>query len=127
MVQPQGALQTHAARNATTAAESVEGLRPPREGFPYFAHADRFPFLPEISDYSAANAWWLADACFLVYGDATFIENALGAVALARTGLSPRLAGNTRRQPGDGPPERQRRHRRVPWDAAASSYRARRG
>jgi triacylglycerol lipase len=57
--------------------ESVEGLRPPREGFPYFAHAVRFPFLPEISEYSAANAWWLADACFLVYGDATFIENAL--------------------------------------------------
>jgi triacylglycerol lipase len=57
--------------------ETVEGLRPPRDGFSYFEHANRFPFLPDISGFSAANASWLADACLLVYGDAAFIEKAL--------------------------------------------------
>lgn len=56
---------------------TIEGLRPPLAGFPYFAHADRYSFQPAAADYSAVNAWWLADASFLVYGDAAFIEDAL--------------------------------------------------
>lgn len=57
--------------------DTIEGLRPPQAGFPYFAHADRYPFQPLAADYSAVNAWWLADACFLVYGNAAFIEDAV--------------------------------------------------
>ena len=42
--------------------EPIHALRPPRAGFPYFAHADHFPFEPEAVASSAVNAWWLADA-----------------------------------------------------------------
>jgi triacylglycerol lipase len=56
--------------------ETIDGLRPPLAGFPYFQHADRFPFQPAAADWPI-NAWWLADASFLVYGDPSFIENAL--------------------------------------------------
>jgi len=57
--------------------ETVDGLRPPRAGFPYFEHAAEIPFEPHATAYSPANAWWLADASFLVYGDAKFVEEAL--------------------------------------------------
>jgi triacylglycerol lipase len=56
--------------------ETIDGLRPPRAGFPYFAHADHFLFDAAARDYSAANAWWLADACLLAYGAAAFVEKA---------------------------------------------------
>jgi hypothetical protein len=55
----------------------VEGLRPPLPGYPYFEHAGRFPFRSHATAYSASNAWWLAEASFLVYGDATFIRHTL--------------------------------------------------
>jgi hypothetical protein len=57
--------------------ETIHGLRPPLAGFPYFANADRFPFEPGASADSPVNAWWLADASFLVYGTADFVEDAL--------------------------------------------------
>jgi triacylglycerol lipase len=56
--------------------ETINGLRPPLAGFPYFQHADHFRFQPDAAD-SPVNAWWLADASFLVYGDASFIEESL--------------------------------------------------
>jgi hypothetical protein len=68
-------------------AETIEGLLPPRAGFPYFAHADHFPFQPEAIEYSDRNAWWLADACFLVYGDAPFIRAAFAASPLPDQGF----------------------------------------
>jgi pimeloyl-ACP methyl ester carboxylesterase len=67
--------------------ETVAGLRPPRPGFPYFAHADHFRLEPDASDYSAVNAWWLADACFVVYGDPAFIEATLQASPLPALGF----------------------------------------
>ena len=67
--------------------DTIEGLRPPRTGFPYFAHADRYPFRPTATDYSAVNAWWLADASFLVYGSAAFIEEALARSPLPSLGF----------------------------------------
>ena len=57
--------------------ETVNGLTPPLPGFPFFANADRFPFEPTASECPSVNAWWLADASFLVYGDGDFIEDAL--------------------------------------------------
>jgi triacylglycerol lipase len=56
--------------------ETIHGLRPPRAGFPYFAHADHFPFEPAALADSPVNAWWLADAGFLAYGSAAFAEEA---------------------------------------------------
>jgi len=67
--------------------ETVTGLRPPREGFPYFANADRFPFQADATEYSAINAWWLADASFLVYGDAAFIDDAIASSPLPTLGF----------------------------------------
>jgi triacylglycerol lipase len=57
--------------------ETIDGLRPPLAGFPYFAGAGEFAFQPEATGYSQANAWWLADASFLVYGDAAFVEETI--------------------------------------------------
>lgn len=68
-------------------SETVTGLRPPRVGFPYFANANRFRFEPDAMEYSAINAWWLADASFLVYGDAPFIENAIARSPLPALGF----------------------------------------
>ena len=67
--------------------ETVTGLRPPRKGFPYFAYADRFVFQPGAIEYSAINAWWLADASFLVYGDSAFIEDAIARSPLPALGF----------------------------------------
>jgi triacylglycerol lipase len=57
--------------------ETLKGLRPPLAGFPYFAHAGQLPFQPRAAGPSNVNAWWLADASFLVYGTADFVEQAL--------------------------------------------------
>ena len=67
--------------------ETVTGLRPPRQGFPYFANANRFPFQPDATEYSSINAWWLADASFLVYGEAAFIEDAIANSPLPTLGF----------------------------------------
>ena len=67
--------------------ETIDGLRPPRPGFPYFEHADQFRVEPDVSEFSAINAWWFADACLLVYGDAVFIENAFEASPLPALGF----------------------------------------
>ncbi|MFN0052791.1 MAG: lipase family protein [Planctomycetales bacterium] len=66
--------------------ETIDALRPPRIGFPYFLHAEQFPFQSQATDFSAVNAWWLADAALLVYGDADFVESALDASPLVRMG-----------------------------------------
>lgn len=68
--------------------ETFDGLRPPRAGFPYFAGADRYPFEPDALGYRAANAWWLADACLLAYGDRPFIERAFAASPLPAQGFT---------------------------------------
>src|SRR3954451_24228446 len=67
--------------------ETLSGLRPPLAGFTYFAHADELPFQPDATGASDVNAWWLADASFLVYGTATFIEQALLASPLPARGF----------------------------------------
>ena len=56
--------------------ETIDGLRPPLAGFPYFQYADAFPFEPDATT-SPINAWWLSDASFLVYGNAAFVEESL--------------------------------------------------
>jgi hypothetical protein len=68
-------------------SETVEGLRPPLPGFPFFAHADRWEFQPSAESYSAVNSWWLADASFLVYGSADFIEAAVRSSPLPAQGF----------------------------------------
>ncbi|MCU0961578.1 MAG: lipase family protein [Pirellulaceae bacterium] len=74
------------ARRATP-RKTLSALRPPLAGFPFFAHADVFPLQVDAAVYSRVNAWWLADASFLVYGDADFIEAAIAASPLARQGF----------------------------------------
>lgn len=67
--------------------ETLDGLRPPLVGFPYFAYADELPFQPGASGVSPVNAWWLADAAFLVYGTAGFIQAAIEASPLYSQGF----------------------------------------
>ncbi len=73
--------------------ETVEGLRPPLPGYPYFAHADYFPFRPHATGYSAVNSWWLADASFLVYGTSDFILQAFQDSPLPRQGFGVQWIG----------------------------------
>jgi hypothetical protein len=67
--------------------ETIEGLSPPLRGFPYFAYADRFAFEHDATRPSAANAWWLADASFLVYGAAPFVEEVFQCSPLPHQGF----------------------------------------
>ena len=67
--------------------ETIQNLVPPLPGFPYFAHAGQLRFQPRAEGYSAENAWWLADASFLVYGAADFIEAAFAASPLPGLGF----------------------------------------
>ena len=71
----------------TLPQETVEGLRPPLPGYPFLAHSDYFPFRSQAIDYCAINAWWLADASFLVYGAADFILQAFHDSPLPRQGF----------------------------------------
>ncbi len=64
--------------------ETILGLRPPATEFDYFAQNDvpEFAFQPRLGPGSSllVNASWLADACFLVYGPARFIETHLNGI-----------------------------------------------
>jgi hypothetical protein len=80
--------------------ETIDGLRPPRVGFPYFANADHIPFEAKALTYSPVNAWWLADASLLVYGTADFVEDVLCRSPL--TGLGFHLGWLGRREENRG-------------------------
>jgi triacylglycerol lipase len=67
-------------------SETIDGLRPPLAGYPYFQYADTFAFEPDAAD-SPINAWWLAEASFLVYGDGPFIQKSLDASPLPAQGF----------------------------------------
>lgn len=55
--------------------ETVSGLTPPLHGFPYFKHAHELPFQPTAASHCLVNAWFLADASFLVYGGEELIQS----------------------------------------------------
>jgi hypothetical protein len=80
--------------------ETIDSLRPPADPFPYFQHADRFRFEPEAREYSPVNAWWLADASLLVYGDAVFIERVFERSPLPGQGFSLDWLGTRERNRG---------------------------
>ncbi len=67
--------------------ETVSGLTPPLTQFPYFSAADQFRFQPRPGGFSSINAWWLAEASFLVYGGAEFIEQTIERTALPQLGF----------------------------------------
>ncbi len=66
--------------------ETIDGLRPGRADYPYFAHADAVPFEPEATALSWANASWLADASLLVYGSPEMVASVLERSPLPRLG-----------------------------------------
>jgi len=68
--------------------ETVSGLTPPLSDFEYFVGARRFPFQPRPDSFSAINAWWLAEASFLVYGEGDFIEGVLANTPLPDLGFT---------------------------------------
>ncbi len=76
--------------------ETIEGLTPPADDFPYFAFSDQIPFqstalatnLTAEGAFQDANAWWLADASLLVYGDASFITGKFEKSPLPGLGFS---------------------------------------
>lgn len=54
----------------------VKQMRPPNLDYPYFAAAGVVPFEPNASQYSPANASWLADAALLAYAEPAFVRAA---------------------------------------------------
>ncbi len=74
--------------------ETVKGLTPPLPDFDYFAGADRFPFQARVDGCSQVNAWWLAEASFLVYGNAGFIERRLENSPLSAFGFQLQWIGD---------------------------------
>jgi hypothetical protein len=79
---------------------TIHGLRPPLAGFPYFEHAERFPFEPAADVLSLVNAWWLADASFLAYGDASFVEQAFARSPLPAQGYALEWLGSRAKNRG---------------------------
>jgi triacylglycerol lipase len=53
-------------------------------GYEPFADAAQFPFEPTACEWSRANAWWLAEACWLSY---FHDDNAVKAIYRSRVGL----------------------------------------
>ena len=46
---------------------SFSSLFGPKDDYPYFEHADAFPFRPEASRFDLVNAWWMAELSLLAY------------------------------------------------------------
>lgn len=80
--------------------ETIDALRPPANPFPYFEHADQFRFDSKAGAFSPLNAWWLADASLLVYGDAAFIEAVFDRSPLPRQGFTLHWLGTRERNRG---------------------------
>src|SRR5262245_5365815 len=66
---------------------TLEVLSPPVADYPYFEGCDA-EFEPDAIGYSPANAWWLAEASFLAYGDEGLLTACFaGDNVLRRAGL----------------------------------------
>ena len=61
-------------------AVHAPGRLGPRE-YEFFQHSDEVPFEPNVSGYSAANAWYLSDLAYLAYTDCPTTAEVEGAVA----------------------------------------------
>lgn len=87
--------------------ETLDGLTPPTADFPYFAFADVVPFEASprgsvrtpAGDFDDPNAWFLADASLLAYGDADFVADRVRESPLPGLGWRARTLG-----PEGGPP-----------------------
>jgi hypothetical protein len=55
-------------------APTIANLVPPSADYPYFANGQNHPFDPHATEFSMANAGWLADAALLAYGTPGCIE-----------------------------------------------------
>ncbi|MFO0953379.1 MAG: lipase family protein [Isosphaeraceae bacterium] len=61
----------------TLPAPTFAQIVPPTPGYEPFEHFRSFPFQPGATDYSPVNAWWLAEASHLVYGDDAYVRGKL--------------------------------------------------
>jgi hypothetical protein len=69
-------------------------LCPPVVDYPYFQGCEA-DFEPDAREYSPANAWWLAEASFLAYGDVDLLTARFaGDTLLRRSGLQFELIGD---------------------------------
>ncbi len=60
----------------------------PDEGYPYFEKWSEHPFRADAPDFSWVNAWRLAEASLLAYGDKDFATEKLKAIPLTREFIS---------------------------------------
>ncbi len=71
---------------------TLSKLIPPSADHHYFEGYLQHPFRPSDDSYSLANAWWLAEASLLVYGDETFVREQLRRSGLdGALGMRPRF------------------------------------
>ena len=52
---------------------TVDNLIPPYKDYEYFKDCDKLPFRYQADHFDMVNAWWLIEACVLVYADPEFV------------------------------------------------------
>jgi triacylglycerol lipase len=64
---------------------TLSRLIPPSVDHVYFQDATAYPFQPRASGFSLVNAWWLAEASLLAYGDEPFVVEKLAGFGLVES------------------------------------------
>lgn len=71
----------------TPPPSTLNELFVPNASYAYFDTFRQNPFRHDAGGYDQVNAWWLADACLLAYGDEGFTRQRLEAGGLAAAGF----------------------------------------
>lgn len=72
---------------------TIDDLSTPNRSFRYFENFQTNPFKPDAIDFEMVNAWWLAEAALLAYGDEGFVNQMLETTGLKAAGFAVRFFG----------------------------------
>ena len=67
---------------------TLEDLRPPDKNYHYFENWQSNPFRHDAKGFEMVNAWWLADAALLAYGDGILVFEKFATSGLLEAGFS---------------------------------------
>lgn len=67
---------------------TLDELRTPNKSHNYFENWQANPFKPDAVDFEMVNAWWLAEAALLAYGDLGFVNQTFEAAGLSGAGFA---------------------------------------
>lgn len=72
---------------------TMRNLAPPAREHVYFERFQHNPFKPGATAFEAVNAWWLAEASLLAYGNESFITTKLSETEIAQTVMDVKVFG----------------------------------